>query len=113
MSARVFAVANQKGGVGKTTLAMNFAAGLAHRGSCAVLDADPQGSLALCNSLRSHALPLATAERGIDRALALAMVDGFEWVFIDTAPTMWVVVQEAVPQARVIPAPRSHTRMRM
>ncbi len=44
MSATVFSITNQKGGTGKTTLAMNFAAGLAQRGRTLVIDADPQGS---------------------------------------------------------------------
>lgn len=47
MTATVVTVANHKGGVGKTTIAMNLAAGLARRGRCAVLDADPQGSALL------------------------------------------------------------------
>ena len=44
MTAKIYAIVNQKGGVGKTTLAMNLAAGLARRGRCLVVDADRQGS---------------------------------------------------------------------
>ncbi len=43
-SPMVLAVINQKGGAGKTTLAMNLAAGLARRGPTVVVDLDPQGS---------------------------------------------------------------------
>lgn len=40
----VIAVVGNKGGVGKTTLSVNLAAGLAKRAPTAVIDADPQGS---------------------------------------------------------------------
>jgi len=103
----VITFASRKGGAGKSTLTAHLAAyahGLGHR--CLIVDADPQGSLTLWHSMRPDRQPaLQSAARGIDRALAFAQVDGYEWVFIDTAPTMWVVVQEAIRAATLVVIP--------
>ena len=53
MTARVIAVAQQKGGAGKTTLAAQLAVNWASNKSVAVMDIDPQGSLSAWHGLRT------------------------------------------------------------
>src|SRR5215212_823821 len=83
---KILAVANQKGGVGKTTTAINLAAGLAIAGKKVLLvDADPQGN--------------ATSGTGVPRlerrkSLYDAMISGNsvrEIVLPTEVETLWVL----------------------
>jgi chromosome partitioning protein len=71
-SCRIMTIANQKGGVGKTTTAVNLAAGLAQHGSrVLVIDLDPQGNASTALDVDHHVGALSVYNMLVeDRPLA-------------------------------------------
>ncbi len=86
--ARVFAVANQKGGVGKTTTAVNLAACLAAKGRRVLLvDCDPQGN--------------ASSSLGMDKA---AMLTTLYDVLLNEAPAAEVIRPTHLANLAILPS---------
>ncbi|MDO9314533.1 MAG: AAA family ATPase [Burkholderiaceae bacterium] len=67
--ARIFCIANQKGGVGKTTTTVNLAAGLALVGQrVLVVDLDPQGNATMGSGIDKRALELSVYDVLLENA---------------------------------------------
>ncbi len=91
MSAKVFSISNQKGGTGKTTLSMNFAAGLARRGRTLLIDADPQGSAGQWSALASDKRPFPVSVIAVAGNLAREVSrfrQDYQYLVIDCPPTL-------------------------
>jgi chromosome partitioning protein len=84
------AVIAQKGGVGKTTLALHLAVEAAKSGLVSIIDIDPQSSAAQWSDGRVLDQPAVVAYPPARLAIALQGVrrSGAQVVFIDTAPAV-------------------------
>lgn len=105
---KIVAVLSQKGGVGKTTLALHLAVGWTHRGRrVAVIDLDPQASAANWGARRVNRLPIvrsAQASRLPQERAAMRAAQG-EIVVLDTAPRADAVILSVAKMADLVVLP--------
>lgn len=106
---RIIAVASQKGGTGKTTLSGHLAVQAERRGDgpVALLDTDPQGSLAQWWNARAAPAPVfvETSIASLYDDLERLRADGLELAVIDTPPAITWTIIEVVKVADLVVVP--------
>jgi chromosome partitioning protein len=94
----IISVQNQKGGVGKTTLAIHVSHALVKRGgSCLLVDADPQGSVRNWAAAREEEPPFQVV--GLDRPTIHrdlpSIAKNYDYVVIDGPPRVSQLARSA------------------
>jgi chromosome partitioning protein len=105
---KTIAIVSQKGGAGKTTLAIHLAVAVTHAGmNAAVIDLDPQASSAKWADRRQTELPVVISAHAsrLAQVLEAAKAEGGELVIIDTAPQSDNTALEAARMADVVLVP--------
>ncbi len=105
----VLAVVSQKGGVGKTTTAINLAAALARRGRKTLLvDVDPQGAVRHGVGLTSTTNPpgLADVLAGTHELQDVVLPSPLPWLRVLLAGTVTDAVEHETYQAQVAASPK-------